>query len=80
MSAYQEEDMADYQEMDENEQYDGDDQGPYESKQTEHDLEPDEMKKRVQEMEEELEKLTTIQQQVDKQITNASDRLDENSM
>ena len=38
------------------------------------------MKQRVQEMEQELEMLTKMQQQVDNQITSASDRLDDNSM
>jgi hypothetical protein len=42
--------------------------------------EPEKMKARVLEMEEELNKLTEMQQQVEKQITSASDRIDENSM
>ena len=44
------------------------------------DLEPEEMQKRVLEMEEELEQLTKLQKQVDSQISTASDKIDENSM
>jgi hypothetical protein len=40
----------------------------------------EEMKKRVQEMEEEHEKLTKMQHQVEKQINATSDGIDENSM
>ena len=40
----------------------------------------EEMKKRVQEMEEEHEKLTMMQHQVEKQINATSDGIDENSM
>jgi hypothetical protein len=38
------------------------------------------MKKRVEEMENEQEKLNQMQKQVEKQITTASDSLDEKSM
>jgi len=78
MSANQDEDVADYQE-DENEYIEGGDDN-YEAKTGVEDLEPEEMKKRVLEMEEELEKLTQMQQQVEKQITTASDKLDESSI
>lgn len=40
----------------------------------------EEMKKRVQEMEEEHDKLTKMQQQVEKQINATSDGIDENCM
>lgn len=40
----------------------------------------EEMKKRVQEMEEEHDKLTKMQHQVEKQINATSDGIDENSM
>lgn len=43
-------------------------------------VEPEKFKQRVLEMEEELEKLTRMEQQVEKQITSASDKLDESSM
>lgn len=43
-------------------------------------VEPEKFKQRVLEMEEELEKLTKMEQQVEKQITSASDKLDESSM
>ena len=83
-----EEEVADYQE-DENDQYldegfeDGNEE--YENAEgiktaNEDEVGPEEMKQRVQEMEQELEMLTKMQQQVDSQITSASDRLDDNSM
>ena len=40
----------------------------------------EEMKKRVQEMEEEHDKLTKMQHQVEKQINATSDGIDENAM
>lgn len=79
MSANQDEDVADYQE-DENEYIEGGDENYETTKTGDEDLEPEEMKKRVLEMEEELEKLTQMQQQVEKQITTASDKLDESSI
>lgn len=69
----EEEEVADYQEDDEFYQY-------TEGDQEENEIDPEEMKKRVLEMEQELENLTSMQQQVEKQITSASDRMDENSM
>ena len=68
-----EEEVADYQEDDGFYQY-------TEGDQEENEIDPEEMKKRVLEMEQELENLTSMQQQVEKQITSASDRMDENSM
>jgi hypothetical protein len=44
------------------------------------DLDPNDMKKKVEEMEEELEKLTKMQQQVTDQLVTAADKVDENSM
>ena len=44
------------------------------------DADIDEMKRRVEEMENENSKLNQMQQSVDKQLTNASDSIDENSM
>lgn len=38
------------------------------------------MKRRVEEMENELEKLTKMQQQVERQISSAADKIDENSI
>ncbi len=85
----QEEEVADYQE-DENDQYLGDEgaeegNDEYENGDglqniNDEEIGPEEMKQRVQEMEQELEMLTKMQQQVDNQITSASDRLDDNSM
>eukprot|EP00600_Ochromonadales_sp_CCMP1393_P010313 CAMPEP_0174975868 /NCGR_PEP_ID=MMETSP0004_2-20121128/12688_1 /TAXON_ID=420556 /ORGANISM="Ochromonas sp., Strain CCMP1393" /LENGTH=176 /DNA_ID=CAMNT_0016226779 /DNA_START=42 /DNA_END=568 /DNA_ORIENTATION=- len=46
----------------------------------EDDAEPEKMKKRVLEMEEELDQLTKMQQQVENQISTASDKMDENSI
>lgn len=69
----EEEEVADYQEDDGFYQY-------TEGEQEENEIDPEEMKKRVLEMEQELENLTSMQQQVEKQITSASDRMDENSM
>lgn len=42
--------------------------------------EPEEMQKRVQEMEEELDHLTKLQQNVDSHILTAADKIDENSV
>lgn len=44
------------------------------------DPELEEMKRRVAEMEEEHEKLAKMQQQVERQISNAADSIDENSI
>eukprot|EP00607_Mallomonas_marina_P002394 CAMPEP_0182428124 /NCGR_PEP_ID=MMETSP1167-20130531/21045_1 /TAXON_ID=2988 /ORGANISM="Mallomonas Sp, Strain CCMP3275" /LENGTH=164 /DNA_ID=CAMNT_0024610815 /DNA_START=85 /DNA_END=576 /DNA_ORIENTATION=+ len=70
-------DSTDQQEYDElyNEN-EADDENKYE----EEDPELEEMKRRVQEMEDEHDKLSKMQQQVEKQITSASDSIDENSI
>ncbi len=44
------------------------------------EIEPEEMQKRVLEMEDELEQLSKLQQQVENQISSAADKIDENSM
>ena len=72
----EEEQVADYQEDDGFYQYNEAGEG----QEGENEIDPEEMKKRVLEMEQELENLTSMQQQVEKQITSASDRMDENSM
>ena len=65
--------------MDANEQdYDENDELYGEQKLEDPELE--EMKRRVQEMEEEHQKLTKMQQQVEKQIISAADSLDESSV
>lgn len=46
----------------------------------EDEVEPEKFKMRVLEMEEELEKLTKMQAQVEKQISSTSDKMDESSM
>ena len=46
----------------------------------EEDPELEDMKRRVQEMEDEQDKLTKLQQQVEKQINSAADSIDENSV
>jgi predicted transcriptional regulator len=68
--------MADHnEEVDYNEEeYEG--EGGEEHK----DEEPEEMMRRVEEMEDELEKINKMQQQLDRQINTASDKIDENSM
>jgi hypothetical protein len=43
-------------------------------------VEPEDFNARVQEMEDELEQVTKLQQQVEKELTSASDKIDENSM
>ena len=75
MSDNQEEEVADYQDDDnyyreavEGQENAGD------------SFEADGFNTSVAEMEEELENLTKMQQQVEKQITSASDKLDESSM
>lgn len=44
------------------------------------DMEPEQFDQTVLEMDEELEKLSKMQQQVEQQITSASNKMDENSM
>lgn len=50
------------------------------TKDGEEDPELEEMKRRVQEMEDEHDKLSKMQQQVERQISTAADSIDENSM
>lgn len=47
---------------------------------TKESQDPEAMKRRVEEMENELEKLTKMQQQVERQINTAADKIDENSI
>lgn len=47
---------------------------------TEEEVEPEKFKMRVLEMEEELDKLSRMQAQVEKQISSTSDKMDESSM
>mmetsp|Transcript_19805 Transcript_19805/g.44131 ORF Transcript_19805/g.44131 Transcript_19805/m.44131 type:complete len:121 (-) Transcript_19805:297-659(-) len=75
---YDENAIADYQEDGADELYGDDGIGGSDAK--EDGDEPEKMKARVLEMEEELNKLTEMQQQVEKQITSASDKIDENSI
>lgn len=67
------EEVADYGE-DDSDMYAGTDVGAG------GDAEIEEMKRRVQEMENEHEKLTEMQQSVDKQLSTAEMSIDENSM
>lgn len=76
MADNNEADVADYQDGEADEVYGTEEQNPEEV----NAAEPDKFKQRVLEMEEELEKLTQMEQQVEKQITSASDKLDECSM
>lgn len=46
----------------------------------ENELEPEEMQRKVLEMEAELAQVTEMQQQVEKQISSTSDSVDESSM
>lgn len=55
-------------------------QGNYDESHEDQAEEPEDMRKKVLEMESELDKLTKMQMQVEKQITSASDSIDENSM
>lgn len=66
------EEVADYGEDDNAELYGDTDIGG--------DAEIEEMKKKVQDMENESEKLAQMQQSVDKQLNSAADAIDENSM
>ena len=75
------EEETDYQEGDTGEELYGEESGINDNAHTGSDeAEPEQFKMRVLEMEEELEKLTKMQQQVENQITSASDKIDENSM
>ena len=67
-----EEENLDYEEDD------GHCEGGGETKEESQD--PEAMKRRVEEMENELEKLTKMQQQVERQINTAADKIDENSI
>ena len=80
MAEYNDEEVVDYQD-DGNELYGDDATGGDEQHDEAGDgAEPEEFNARVQEMEEELANLTKMQQQVESEITSASDRIDENSM
>lgn len=70
----------DYHEEVDNDEYYGDEAEEYAGTGNGEDTEIEEMKKRVQEMEEEQEKLTQLQHQVEKQIHTAADSIDENSV
>ena len=70
------EEIADYQDGDIYE----DDEGYEDPEALLGDGEPEEMKRRVQEMEEELDMLNKMQQQVEKQISTAADNVDEKSI
>jgi len=73
------EEVADYQDEEYEEDYD---EGEYDEDQTGDAAatEPEEIRKRVKEMEDELDNLTKTQAEVEKQINSASDGIDENSM
>ena len=69
------EEVADYDNYDQEmsaELYDGENLGD--------EVDVEDMKRKVQEMESEHEKLTQMQQSVDKQLTSAEQTIDENSM
>jgi hypothetical protein len=73
------EEVADYQDEEYEEEYD---EGEYDEDQA-GDVaatEPEEIRKRVKEMEDELDNLTKTQAEVEKQINSASDGIDENSV
>ena len=73
------EEVADYQDEEYEEEYD---EGEYDEDQAGDTTatEPEEIRKRVKEMEDELENLTKTQAEVEKQINSASDGIDENSV
>lgn len=75
MAEFDQEEVADYQE-----DQDDYDEEYVENGDADNDAEPEEMKRRVMEMEDELEKLTKMQEQTEKQLNSALDNLDENSM
>lgn len=56
------------------------DQDGYDQKYGEDSEDSEEMRRRVAEMEEELLKISNMQQQVERQINSAADKIDENSM
>lgn len=76
MADHAEDDIADYQEDD---QFYDNTTGQEHNEEEDY-VDPEEMKQRVLEMEQELENLTNMQQQVEKQINSTSDKMDENSM
>lgn len=75
MADNQEEEVADYQDDDNYYR-----EGPEGQESSAESFEADGFNNSVAEMEEELENLTKMQQQVEKQITSASDKLDETSV
>ena len=81
MAAAGTEEIADYVD-EEQEEYDEDEGGQDQGEEENEDLKDDEdvMKRRVLEMEDELNKLQKMQEQTDRQIHSALDSLDEKSM
>lgn len=71
------EEVADYQEEE--------DQGEYAEEEqptttTDEGLGPEDMEKRVKQMEDELNQLSSLQEQVSGQMSSAADKIDESSM
>lgn len=75
MSDYQDQEETDYADDDYNDEY-GDDG----NNDREDEVAPEEMERRVAEMEDELNKLNNLQNSLEKQIGQASTNMDENSM
>lgn len=74
------EEVADYQEEEDQGEYAEEDYQEQPPEGGVEELGPEEMQKRVLEMEEELNKLTSMQEQVSGQLSSAADKLDECSM
>lgn len=61
-------------------QMDGDEEYEEELYEFDETMDPEEIKKKLLEMDEEVNKLDKMQKQVEQQITSASDKIDETSM
>jgi hypothetical protein len=72
--------MADYQDQEETDYAADDYNDDYGDNDAEDEVAPEEMERRVAEMEDELNKLNNLQSSLEKQIGHASTNMDENSM
>ncbi|RYH29777.1 hypothetical protein EON65_07320 [archaeon] len=73
------EEVADYEEQADGD-YNEEDYAEQTGQEGEEELDPDAIQKRVQEMENELHKLTSMQEQVSGQLSSTADKVDETSM
>eukprot|EP01031_Cornospumella_fuschlensis_P037861 gene37861-45993_t len=73
------EEVADYEEQADGD-YNDEEYNDQDAQEGQEDLDPDAIQKRVQEMENELHKLTSMQEQVSGQLSSTADKVDETSI